>query len=142
MAKKVIKELAIILLLCVAIILVLGLLFYKYIPTNKIVPNKVAYEMPQNIAEEIQNDVDESTFVNITYSLDASEINQSKRAKQYSPGKANPFESIKTENTANGNTASGNNTNTNTNTNTSANTTTSNQNSSGSGEFIPSGGAK
>ena len=40
MAKKIIKEMIIILLLCLAIILILGLLLYDYVPTGKIIPER------------------------------------------------------------------------------------------------------
>lgn len=132
MIKKIIKETAIVLLLCIAIILILGLLFYKYIPTNKIVPNKVAYEMPENIAEELQNDVDGTSFVNITYTLDPAAIKNSKRTNEYNPGRQNPFASIDQVN--DGNTANSN-----------SNTGSSNTNKPGSsddGSYLPSGGAK
>ncbi len=35
MAKSIIKELIIVLLLCLAIILVLGILLYEYVPVSK-----------------------------------------------------------------------------------------------------------
>ena len=38
MVKSVIKEILIMLLLCIAIVLIFGLLFYDYIPTNKMIP--------------------------------------------------------------------------------------------------------
>jgi uncharacterized SAM-binding protein YcdF (DUF218 family) len=41
MFKSVIKEILIMLLLCVAIVLILGVIFYNYIPTNKAIPNKL-----------------------------------------------------------------------------------------------------
>ena len=43
MAKNVIKEIIIILLLCLAIILILGILLYEYVPISKTVPNPVSY---------------------------------------------------------------------------------------------------
>ena len=43
MVKSIIKEIIIMLLLCVAILLILGVLFYDYIPSNKVVPGKIAY---------------------------------------------------------------------------------------------------
>ena len=48
MVKSVLKEICIMLLLCIAIVLILGVLFYDSIPSNKIVPEKLsAYETPQ-----------------------------------------------------------------------------------------------
>ena len=53
MAKTFFKEFFIILLICVAIILIMAVIFYNYIPTNKIIPAKVtAYKTPENIQAE------------------------------------------------------------------------------------------
>lgn len=131
MIKKIIKETVMVVLLCIAIILILGLLFYKYIPTNKIVPNKVAYKIPENVAGELQNEVDGTTFVNITYTLDPSAIKNSKKTNEYNPGKQNPFAKIETENTTGSNNTSG-----------STNTNTNKPGSSDNGSYLPSGGAK
>lgn len=39
--KSIIKEIFIILLLCIAVCLIFGVIFYDYIPTNKVVPSTV-----------------------------------------------------------------------------------------------------
>ena len=57
MVKSIIKEIIIMLLLCVAILLILGVLFYDYIPSNKVVPGKIAYSTPENIQEEVNEEV-------------------------------------------------------------------------------------
>ena len=49
MIKTVFKEIIIILLLCLAILLILSVLFYDYNPISKVVPNKIAYTVPENI---------------------------------------------------------------------------------------------
>lgn len=141
--KKVMKEIAIVLLLCIAIILVLGLLFYQYIPSNKIVPNKVAYQLPENIAQELNNDIDDASFVNITYTLDSSEIQQSERKNEYDPGRQDPFAAIEQENTntnsSNSNTSGSNSSSG--NSSTSGNTNTSDEGSD-EGSYLPTHGAK
>ena len=57
MVKSIIKEIIIMLLLCVAILLILGVLFYDYIPSNKVVPCKIAYSTPENIQEVVNEEV-------------------------------------------------------------------------------------
>jgi uncharacterized protein YpuA (DUF1002 family) len=55
--KSVIKEICIILLLCVAICLVLGVIFYDYIPTTKVVPSTVEkYTTSETIQEELEQE--------------------------------------------------------------------------------------
>ena len=50
MIKSIFKEICIMILLCIAIVLVLGVIFYDSIPTNKVVPNKLsAYTTPENV---------------------------------------------------------------------------------------------
>ena len=53
MAKNIIKEIIIMLLLCLAIILVLGVLLYEYVPSNKIIPDEVSYTTPENIKKAV-----------------------------------------------------------------------------------------
>ena len=124
MVGKILKEVAIALLLCLAIILLLGVLLYEYIPNNKVLPEKVAYVTPENVKEEINKSegVDESSVV-LTYQIDANDLNNYKRINDYVPGKPNPFSSYKSstsgnvENSGSGNTGTSSNGNTKTETN-------------------------
>lgn len=107
MAKAIIKEIFIMLLLCVAIVLVFGVIFYDYIPTNKAVPNKLeAYVTPENIQEEIDEEIMEMNKIEVSYEITESDLDLYKQTHSYTPGKRDPF-SASTENTNN---AGGNNT--------------------------------
>ena len=105
MAKKVIKEIIIMLLLCLAIILVLGVLLYEYVPSNKMIPEKVSYTTPENIKEELSKSdgVDDEQVI-LTYSIDATDLNNYERINTYVPGKPNPFSSYDTSSNAGENT--------------------------------------
>lgn len=114
MAKNVFKEIIIILLLCLAIILILGVLLYEYVPFNKEIPEKVSYVTPQNVKEVLQtvDGVEEDKVIR-TYELEETDLNNYKRVNDYKPGKPNPFSSYKTEEentTTEGNTTTGNTT--------------------------------
>ena len=137
MAKNVIKEIIILLLLCLAIILLLGILLYEYVPMSKTVPNSVSYTTPEDVQQELasSSDVDNSQII-LTYEVDSTDLNNYERINDYQPGKANPFSSYETsgENTTtNGSATGGNSTSSgssssnsnNTNTSSSGNTTTS-----------------
>ena len=51
--KSIVKEIFIILLLCIAVCLVFGVIFYDYIPNNKVVPSTVeAYKTSNTIKDE------------------------------------------------------------------------------------------
>ncbi len=137
MAKNVIKEIIILLLLCLAIILLLGILLYEYVPMSKTVPNPVSYTTPEDVQQELaaSSDVDNSQII-LTYEVDSTDLNNYERINDYQPGKANPFSSYETsgENTTTNGSATGgsssfsgsssSNSN-NTNTSSSGNTTTS-----------------
>ena len=110
MAKNIIKEIIIILLLCLAIILILGILLYEYAPMSKTIPNPVSYTTPEEVQQELATsyDVDESQII-MTYEVDSSDLRNYERINDYQPGKANPFSSYTTsgENTTTGGASTG-----------------------------------
>ena len=91
MLKSVIKEIFIILLLSIAILLVLGILFYDYIPINRVVPQKEAYSTPDEVKNEINEEITESEKIEVTYEVTDSDLNIYKQTGSYSEGKSNPF---------------------------------------------------
>jgi len=54
--KNILKEIFIFVLIILAIILVLGVLLYDYIPTSKVVPQTIAYQTPENLKAEIEDE--------------------------------------------------------------------------------------
>ena len=143
MTKSILKEIIIVLLLCLAIILVLGILLYEYVPISKTIPNQVAYTTPEEVKQELlaSGSLDTSQVI-MTYEVNSDDLNNYKRVKDYNPGKANPFSSYETTTVENGgNNASGTNANSsggNTGT-TSGNTNTSTGNNSSSGQGATGG---
>ena len=126
MAKTIIKEVIIVLLLCLAILLILAVLLYSYIPNNKVIPELVAYKTPEDAKEVInESEADTSKFI-MSYEINSSDISAAQRTNVYNPGKVDPFSTYtppaSTEGT-NGNTTSGT-TSTGTSTTGSGNTTT------------------
>lgn len=144
MIKNIIKEMIIILLLALAIILILGVLLYDYVPANKLIPEKISYTTPEKVKSELETDsnVDDMEVV-ITYEIDSTDLNNYKKIQEYVPGKKNPFSSI-TEDT--NNTVEGGNTTTNNSTNNSQqntnNTATSNSTSNENTGYLPDKGTK
>ena len=98
MLKSVIKEIFIILLLSIAILLILGILFYDYIPINKVVPEKEAYTTPEEVKNEIDEEIAESEKIEVTYEVTDSDLNVYEQTGSYSEGKANPFALETTDN--------------------------------------------
>lgn len=92
MAKTIIKEIGIVLLLLVAIVLILGILLYDYIPNNKTVPAKVeAYTFPQDIKEELSKTIQSDQKIVRTYYIDSDNLSLYENTKEYNKGRANPF---------------------------------------------------
>ena len=114
MKKKNLKEIIIILLLCLAIILILAVIFYGYMPNNITLPEKVSYTTPQEVTQALVSSggIDDSEVI-LTYEVDSQDMNNYERINSYNPGKTNPFaaKQIETseENKKDNNNASGNN---------------------------------
>lgn len=150
MAKSIIKEIIIVLLLCLAIMLVLGILLYEYVPITKTLPNEVSYTTPENVKQELlsSSDVDDTQVI-MTYEVNQDDLNNYRRVQDYVPGKANPFSSYETTATdtdsgsstggSSSNSSSSNSSNSNTSTNTN---TTTDDNSSSGGHFFQNTGTK
>lgn len=149
MAKNVIKEIIIILLLTLAIILVLGVLLYKYTATNKVLPETVSYTTPETLKQELAeaNQLQEEQTV-LTYEVTASDLRNYQRTNEYVQGKRNPFGSLTQENTTSGNSqngtsSSGNTTSGGSSSGTGANTSSGNTNTANNSQgYFPSTGTK
>lgn len=140
MTKNIVREIIIILLLCLAIILLLGILLYEYVPMNKTVPNTEAYTTPSNVKAELKEENANGDLIQ-TYEINNSDLDDYKRVQNYKPGKADPFSSYEESESSTGtsttvnNSSAGNTTNnnlsgtTNNETNNTSNTTTNNTNS-------------
>jgi len=97
MIKSVFKEVGIMILICVVIVLVIGIIFYDYVPNNKTVPSKIAYETPKNVKQEIEVEITEYEKTNIVYEITDSDLDLYKSTKSYVPGKADPFADLSNE---------------------------------------------
>lgn len=134
MTKNIIKEIIIVLLLTLAIILVLGVLLYEYVPVNKIIPEKVSYTTPENIKSELETDTNvDDTQIVVTYQIDSTDLNNYKKIQEYVPGKKNPFSSIITTEVTNSTT---------TNSSGTTSQTQSNNTSEENEGYIPNKGTK
>ncbi len=98
MAKKVIREIIIMLLLCIAVILLFGVVLYAYTPGNKTMPEKVSYVVPSDVKKELeQGNVTENEQVILTYEINSNDLTNYQRSNGYNPGKPNPFSSYQEE---------------------------------------------
>ncbi len=92
-AKTIFREIFITLLVIVAVVLVLGIIFYKFMPTNRVIPAKVqAYATPEKVIQEIENGeqekLEEEEHV---YEITDADLAKFKNENSYTPGKVNPF---------------------------------------------------
>lgn len=98
MAKSIIKEIIIVLLLIFAILLLMGVLLYEYVPSNKQLPEAISYTTPQNVKEKLVSieGVDEDQVI-LTYELNQADLYNYQRINEYRPGKSNPFSTYETQ---------------------------------------------
>lgn len=119
MFKSVMKEIAIIILLIIAIGLAFVIAFYNYNPISVTIPRKVeAYRLEDKTKAELEETLkaQETQELVKTYIVDSSDLSAYISSGDYEKGKANPFAKY-TETTTDEN----NNTNNNGNNNTTGN---------------------
>ena len=92
MLKTILKETGIVILLLVVVTLLLAILFYDYIPSNKIVPVKIqAYDVPEEIEQELEEAIPTEQNIVSTYYIDSMDLNLYEDTNEYDKGKPNPF---------------------------------------------------
>ena len=93
MKKNVFKEILITLLIVVAVVLVLAVVFYQYIPSNRVIPSKVtAYQASEEVAKEIDEQENaELMEQQRTYEITDADLSMYKQNDSYRPGKVDPF---------------------------------------------------
>ena len=98
MAKNIVKEIIILLLISLAILLILGIILYDYMPNNKIIPEVKEYQKSAEMKEALLNaKAEEGTKVVLTYEITNSDLNMYQNTKEYRAGKLNPFEEYSEE---------------------------------------------
>ena len=107
-----IKEVIISLLVCLLVLVGLSFAFYNFIPTNKVIPEKIEYKASEEIKQELGTEVNNNSDNIIkTYEITANDLDQYQKNKDYNPGKKNPFAAIsqgRSDNTADGSTSTDN----------------------------------
>lgn len=107
-----IKEVIISLLVCLLVLVGLSFAFYNFIPTNKVIPEKIEYKASEEIKQELGTEVNNNSDNIIkTYEITANDLDQYQKNKDYNPGKKNPFAAVSqgsSDNTADGGTSTDN----------------------------------
>lgn len=93
--SKIIKEIIIMLLVCLVGMLLFSVIFYEYIPNRKIVPEVTQYSASDKIKEQMADDIDKKDDQIVkTFEVTSSDLNNFKVTKDYVAGKANPFAAV------------------------------------------------
>lgn len=120
---KTIKEIIIMLVVCLVTMLLLAIILYQYIPNRKVVPGIAQYTVSDEVQDLLEDNIDtkkDDDNVILTYEVTSNDLNNYKNTNVYVPGKSNPFakfseqEEGEVQGTENGDN-SGNETQTNTN---------------------------
>jgi hypothetical protein len=97
---KAIKEIILMLLVCLAGILLFAVVFYEYIPSRKVVAEVATYEASEEVQGLLADNIDSEdndvilTFESGTYEVTTSDLTHYKAIDRYIPGKSNPFATI------------------------------------------------
>lgn len=97
MGKSLAKEIIIGLLLCLAILLVLAVMMYSFIPNNKVIPEPITYSAPEEAKNVLNEAAMDSSQVILTYEVNSSDLSTAQRTNDYNPGKVNPFSSYQVQ---------------------------------------------
>lgn len=93
---KAIKEIIIMLLVCLAGMLLFAVVLYEYIPNRKVVPDVSVYSAPEQIKEMMADDIDKRNEQIIkTFQVTSSDLTNYKITNDYVAGKSDPFASTK-----------------------------------------------
>ena len=92
---KIIKEIIIILLICLITMLIFAVVLYDYIPNRKIVAEVAQYATSEEIEVQLADDIDsEEKEVVLTYEVTSKDLTSYEVANEYIPGKADPFAAV------------------------------------------------
>lgn len=90
--KELIKNIGIGILIIIAIILFFMIICYNKISIGRLVPKVEQYELSEEIKNELEHEqTDENSEIITTYELDASDLKNYEKTKEYNKGKKNPF---------------------------------------------------
>lgn len=142
---KIIKEIIIILLICLISMLIFAISLYNYIPNRKVVAEVAQYETSAEVEALLADNIDsQENEIVLTYEVTSKDLNSFEAKNEYVPGKANPFAATASKATGEG--GDGNTANTgNTTENTTGNTTTKepvDTNTSTTNSFVEDPGTK
>ena len=91
---KAIKEIIIMLLICLIAMLALAIALYQYIPSKKTVPVIAKYEASEQVQDLLEDNIDKKSDndrVILTYEVTKGELSGYQTTNDYIPGKSNPF---------------------------------------------------
>ena len=126
--SKIIKEIIIMLLVCLVGMLLFSVIFYEYIPNRKIVPEVTQYSASDKIKEQMADDIDKKDDQIVkTFEVTSSDLNNFKVTKDYVAGKANPFAAVASDAESNA-TTSKSSSNNNSSSSSSSNSSSGNKN--------------
>ena len=94
---RIIKEAVIILLICLVGMLLFAVVFYKYIPNRKVIPDVEKYEASEKVSAQLADNVDnsdENQRKTYRYEVTSNDLNNYIIKNDYVPGKANPFAEV------------------------------------------------
>lgn len=142
MAKVIIRETIISLLVCLAVLLILSVVLYNYIPANKVIPETIKYTPSKEVQTQLNATVDDNPEeILMTYEITAQDLDNYERTNEYNPGKVNPFAAV-SNSTSGDEGGNGAGSNTSNPSGSGSSTTTPGGNNNSSGSLFENGNSK
>ena len=97
---KIIKEIIVMLLVCLATMLIFAIVLYEYIPGKKQVPEIATYVATEQVQDLLEDTVDQKKDedrIIFTYEVTKGDLAGYQTTKDYVPGKTNPFAEFSSE---------------------------------------------
>ncbi len=118
---SIIKDIIISILIVVTILLIISIIFYDKISLSKVIPEAEEYTLSNEMQKDLDEGKEEETKqIVTTYYIDAADLKNYEKNKEYNKGKKNPFAELSTSNgtsTSENNTSSSENNSNNNNKN-------------------------
>lgn len=108
---SIIKDIIISILIVVTILLIISIIFYNKISLSKVIPEAEEYVLSNEMQEDLdEGKEEEAKQIVTTYYIDAADLKNYEKNKEYNKGKKNPFAEVSTS-SSNSSTSGNNNSN-------------------------------
>ena len=90
---KIVRNIIIILLICLVGMVLFAFIFYNYMPSKKVVAETTEYKTSNEVKELLSDEIDQDNREVVkTFEVTSGDLRTYQYQNKFTPGKANPFE--------------------------------------------------